>query len=87
MRSETLLGLRGKDCATALLAGRDLTFHRVGRTYNRTVTTVVLDGRDLGDELVAHGSGGLVAARTAKAGLVPSGKDMGLIEPRVDRAR
>ncbi|MEN2791395.1 thermonuclease family protein [Sphingomonas oligophenolica] len=52
---ETLLGLRAKDRATALLAGRDVTFHRVGRSYNRTVATVVLDGHDLGTELVRIG--------------------------------
>lgn len=52
---ETILGLHAKDCATVLLAGRDLTFRRVGRSYNRTVATVVLDGRDLGTELVQIG--------------------------------
>jgi micrococcal nuclease len=49
---ETVLGLRARDRATSLLAGRDVTFHRVGRSYNRTVATVILDGRDLGTELV-----------------------------------
>ena len=53
--AETLLGLRAKDRATAMLAGRDVTFHRVGRSYNRTVATVVLDGHDLGTELVQIG--------------------------------
>lgn len=53
--AETLLGLRAKDRATAMLAGRDVTFHRVGRSYNRTVATVVLDGHDLGTELVHIG--------------------------------
>ncbi len=38
-----------------MLAGRDVTFHRVGRSYNRTVATVVLDGHDLGTELVQIG--------------------------------
>jgi endonuclease YncB( thermonuclease family) len=55
---ETLLGSRAKDRATALLARRDVTFHRVGRSYNHTVATVatvVRDGRDLGDELVRMG--------------------------------
>ena len=56
---EVTLGLRAKDRATALLAGRDVTFHRVGRSYNRTVATVILDGHDLGTELVRIG----VAAR------------------------
>ena len=52
---ETLSGLRAKDRATALLAGREVTFRRVGRSYNRTVATVVLDGHDLGAELVRIG--------------------------------
>ena len=52
---EIVLGLRVKDRATALLAGRDVTFRRVGRSYRRTVATVVLDGRDLGTELVRLG--------------------------------
>lgn len=50
-----VLGLGAKDRATALLAGRDVTFHRVGRSYNRTVATVVVYGRDLGTELVRLG--------------------------------
>jgi endonuclease YncB( thermonuclease family) len=49
------LGLRAKDRATALLAGREVTYRRVGRSYNRTVATVVVDGRDLGTELVRLG--------------------------------
>ncbi|MFB0875849.1 MULTISPECIES: thermonuclease family protein [unclassified Sphingobium] len=52
---EVVLGLRAKDQATSLLAGREVTFHRVGRSYNRTVATVMLDGRDLGSELVRMG--------------------------------
>src|SRR3546814_14955069 len=48
---ETLLGLRAKDRATALLAGRDVTFHPLGRSHNRTVATVVPDGHDLGPKL------------------------------------
>jgi micrococcal nuclease len=52
---EVALGLRAKDQATALLAGRNVTLHRVGRSYNRTVATVTLDGRDVGSELVRMG--------------------------------
>lgn len=52
---ETLLGLQAKDRATALLARREVTFRRVGRSYNRTVATVILDGHDLGTELVQIG--------------------------------
>lgn len=53
--SEVALGLRAKDRATSLLAGRDVTFRRVGRSYNRTVATVTVDGQDLGSELVRMG--------------------------------
>ena len=52
---EVVLGLRAKDRATSLLAGRNVTFHRVGRSYNRTVATVSIDGRDVGSELVRMG--------------------------------
>jgi endonuclease YncB( thermonuclease family) len=52
---EIVLGLRAKDRATMLLAGRDVTFHRVGRSYNRTVAKVALDGHDLSAELVQRG--------------------------------
>lgn len=52
---EIVLGLRAKDQATSLLAGRDVTFRRIGRSYNRTVAIVMLDGRDLGSELVRMG--------------------------------
>ena len=47
---EIVLGLKAKERATALLAGRELTFRRVGRSDKRTVATVVLDGHDLGTE-------------------------------------
>jgi len=53
---EIELGLRAKDRATSLLAGREVTFHRVGRSYNRTVATVTVDDRDLGTELVRLGA-------------------------------
>ncbi|WEK43270.1 MAG: thermonuclease family protein [Candidatus Sphingomonas colombiensis] len=53
--AEVQRGLRAKDQVTALLAGRVVSFHRVGRSYNRTVATVMIDGRDLGTELVRLG--------------------------------
>lgn len=62
------MGLRAKDRAAALLAGRMVTFGRVGRSYNRIVATVVLDSHDLGTELVQIG---VAAARSAETGLVP----------------
>lgn len=49
------MGLRAKDRAIKLLAGRNVTFRRVGRSYKRSVATVVLDGHDLGTELVRLG--------------------------------
>ncbi len=52
---EVVLGLRAKDRATTLLAGRDVTVRRVGRSYRRTVATADLDGRDVATELVRLG--------------------------------
>jgi|GEM_PF-884890 len=52
---EVALGLPAKDCATGLLAGCSVTFRGVGRSYNRTVATVTLDGQDVGSELVRMG--------------------------------
>lgn len=53
--AEVALGLKAREKAIALLKGREVTFRRVGRSYNRTVATVTLDGRDLGAELVRSG--------------------------------
>lgn len=53
--SEIVLGLQAKDRAAALLAGRDVSSHRLGRSHNRSVANVVLDGHDLGAELVRIG--------------------------------
>jgi endonuclease YncB( thermonuclease family) len=39
--------------ARALLDGKAVTFERVGRSYNRTVARVSVDGRDLGETLIA----------------------------------
>lgn len=52
---EVGLGLRAKDRATTLLAGRVVTFRRVGRSYRRTVATVDLDSNDVAAELVRLG--------------------------------
>lgn len=41
--------------ARGLLQGRAVDFVRVGRSYNRTVARVSLEGRDLGDLLIAQG--------------------------------
>jgi endonuclease YncB( thermonuclease family) len=41
--------------AVALLKGRAVTFERVGRSYDRTVARVRLDGRGLDSLLVAQG--------------------------------
>lgn len=49
---------RGKAATTrarGLLQGRAVDFVRVGRSHNRTVARVSLEGRDLGDLLVAQG--------------------------------
>ena len=58
--------------ARALLDGRNVDINRVGRSYNRTVARVSLDGGDL----ASHSSrrrGALVAARRGQARLVRRG--------------
>ncbi|WP_256215318.1 thermonuclease family protein [Sphingobium sp. AP50] len=42
--------------ARALLDGRRVRFQPVGRSYNRVVARVSLEGRDVGDTLVAMGA-------------------------------
>lgn len=42
--------------AKALLNGREVRFERVGRSYNRTVARVWLDGRDIAALLVEAGA-------------------------------
>lgn len=42
--------------AIALLEGREVRFERVGRSYNRTVARVWLDGRDVAATLVESGA-------------------------------
>ncbi|MFA6125359.1 MAG: thermonuclease family protein [Sphingomonas sp.] len=54
-RSEIALGEAAAARARALLDGRDVTIVRVGRSYNRTVAKVMLNGRDLATILVADG--------------------------------
>lgn len=41
--------------ARALLTGRMVTIERVGRSYNRTVANIRLDGRDVATMLVERG--------------------------------
>jgi len=53
--AEVVLGQAASERARALLDHRVVTFVRVGRSYNRTVARVTLDGRDLGETLVAMG--------------------------------
>ena len=52
---ELVIGAAAKRRAIALLKGRAVTFERVGRSYNRTVADVRLDGRDLATMLVDGG--------------------------------
>lgn len=54
-RAEIVAGEGAKRRAIALLKWRTVTFVRVGRSYNRTVASVRLDGRDLGATLVGLG--------------------------------
>ena len=46
------LGKAAKRKAVALLKGREIRFERVGRSYNRTVARVWLDGRDVAAMLI-----------------------------------
>ena len=54
-RAELALGEAAATRARALLERREVTIVRVGRSYNRTVAMVALDGRDLAGLLVAAG--------------------------------
>lgn len=42
--------------ARTLLEGKTVSFERVGRSYNRTVARVRVDGHDLGEALIAAGA-------------------------------
>jgi len=53
--AELALGAAASARARALLDHRTVTFVRVGKSYNRTVARVTLDGRDLAAELVEMG--------------------------------
>lgn len=53
---EVQRGVRARRQVQALLGAREVSFHRVGRSYNRTVATVILDGEDLGTKLVRTGA-------------------------------
>ena len=46
-RKEIALGQQATRQARSLPTGRTVTINRVGRSYNRTVAEVQLDGRDL----------------------------------------
>lgn len=54
-RAEVVRGKAATQRSVALLKNRTVTFERVGRSYNRTVARVRLDGRDLAGVLVAAG--------------------------------
>lgn len=54
-RAELARGKQATRAAIALLKGRTVEIERVGRSYNRTVARVRLDGRDLAETLVDKG--------------------------------
>lgn len=54
-RAELAPGVAGATRAQALLYGRIVGIERLGRSYNRTVASVTLDGRDVADNLVRMG--------------------------------
>jgi endonuclease YncB( thermonuclease family) len=55
-RAELALGQEATRRARALLAGQTVRIVRVGRSYDRTVANVRLDGRDVAAELVRIGA-------------------------------
>lgn len=55
-RREIKRGEAASRDARTLLEGKTVTFVRVGRSYNRTVARVRLNGRDLGETLIARGA-------------------------------
>lgn len=55
-RAELRRGQASTAQARALLADRVITFERVGRSYNRTVAKVYVNGRDLAAMLVKAGA-------------------------------
>lgn len=55
-RREIASGRAATATARKLLLGRTVQLARVGRSYNRTVARVMLDGRDMAGELVRLGA-------------------------------
>lgn len=55
-RLEVERGKASSRRARNLLDGKVVTFERVGRSYNRTVARVRVDGSDLGEALIATGA-------------------------------
>jgi micrococcal nuclease len=55
-RAELVRGKQATQATIALLKGRTVEIERVGRSYNRTVARVRLDGRDLAGTLVEKGN-------------------------------
>ena len=55
-RAELARGKTATRAAIALLKGRTVRIERVGRSYDRTVARVRLDGRDVAALLVAKGA-------------------------------
>ncbi len=53
--AELARGKQATRAAIVLLKGRTVEIERVGRSYNRTVARVRLDGRDLAETLVDKG--------------------------------
>lgn len=72
-RHELVLGAAAGDRARALLLGRRVGVERVGRSYNRTVARVRLDGRDLAAELVRIGVARYWPRGTSKPGWCRTG--------------
>lgn len=53
--AEIAFGLAATNRARTMLQGRAVAIERVGRSYNRTVARVTLNGRDLATQLIEIG--------------------------------
>jgi endonuclease YncB( thermonuclease family) len=55
-KAEIALGRQVSEQARTLLEGRRVTVTRVGRSYDRTVAHLKVDGRDAAEALIARGA-------------------------------
>lgn len=73
-RAEIVQGEASAARLRALIEGRTVGLTRVGRSYNRTVARVSLDGRDLAAQLVSIGAARWWPRGKAKPDWCPAGR-------------